>query len=107
MFRSPSRTSAKTGVAPVWTITLALGVGPGDEVITTPITWPATANVIVHAGARPVFVDVRDDDLNIDPAHVAAAVTPRTKAIVPVHLAGQPAGLEPLHSVGLPVVEDA
>ena len=96
-----------SGTAALHLSLVALGVGPGDEVITTPITWPATANVIVHAGARPVFVDVRDDDLNIDPAHVATAVTPRTKAIVPVHLAGQPADLEPLHALGLPVVEDA
>ena len=86
---------------------LALGVGPGDEVITTPITWPATANVIVHAGARPVFADVRGDDLNVDPQQVAALVGPRTKAIVPVHLAGQPCDLEGLWALGVPVVEDA
>jgi dTDP-4-amino-4,6-dideoxygalactose transaminase len=86
---------------------VALGVGPDDEVITSPITWPATANVIVHTGARPVFADVRDSDLNVDPAHVAELVTPRTKAIVPVHLAGQPCDLDPIHALGLPVVEDA
>ena len=86
---------------------VALGVGPGDEVITTPITWPATANVIVHAGARPVFVDVREDDLNIDPARVADAVTERTKALLPVDLAGQPADLDPLLKLDLPVIEDA
>jgi dTDP-4-amino-4,6-dideoxygalactose transaminase len=85
----------------------ALGVGPGDEVITTPITWPATANVIEHCGARPVFCDVRDDDLNIDAALVPACVTGRTKAILPVHLAGQPADLDPLLALGIPVVEDA
>lgn len=86
---------------------VALGVGPGDEVITTPITWPATANVIVHAGGTPVFADVRDGDLNIDPERVAELVTPRTKAIVPVHFAGAPADLDSLHALGLPVVEDA
>jgi dTDP-4-amino-4,6-dideoxygalactose transaminase len=86
---------------------VALGIGPGDEVITTPITWPATANVIVHTGATPVFVDVRPGDLNIDPEQVAAAVTGRTKAIIPVHLYGQPADLDPLHALGIPVVEDA
>ena len=75
--------------------------------VTTPITWPATANVIVHAGARPVFADVRDDDLNLDPARVREAVTSRTKAILPVHLAGQPCDLEPLWELGFPVVEDA
>jgi dTDP-4-amino-4,6-dideoxygalactose transaminase len=86
---------------------VALGVGPGDEVITSSITWPATANVIVHAGATPVFVDVKDNDLNIDPGLVAEAVTERTKAILPVDLAGQPADLDPIMALGLPVVEDA
>jgi len=86
---------------------VAAGVGPGDEVVTTPITWPATANVIVHCGARPIFADVRDGDLNVDPDAVAAAVTARTKAILPVHLAGQPCDLAPLHALGLPVIEDA
>src|SRR5919198_3414335 len=56
-----------SGTAALHLSLVALGLGPGDEVITTPITWPATANVIVHTGATPVFVDVRDDDLNIDP----------------------------------------
>ncbi|HSO01342.1 MAG TPA: DegT/DnrJ/EryC1/StrS family aminotransferase [Gaiellaceae bacterium] len=96
-----------SGTAAMHLALVALGVGPGDEVITTPITWPATANVIVHAGATPVFVDVREDDLNIDPALVAAAVTARTKAILPVHLAGQPCDLDPIHALGIPVVEDA
>ena len=96
-----------SGTAALHLSLLALGVGSGDEVITTPITWPATANVIVHCGARPVFADVREADLNIDPDHVASLVTRRTKAIVPVHLAGQPADLDPLWALGLPVVEDA
>ncbi|HEY6067268.1 MAG TPA: DegT/DnrJ/EryC1/StrS family aminotransferase [Gaiellaceae bacterium] len=96
-----------SGTAALHLSLVALGVGPGDEVITTPITWPATANVIVHTGATPVFVDVRDADLNIDPELVAAAVTERTKAILPVDLAGQPADLDPLLALGLPVVEDA
>jgi dTDP-4-amino-4,6-dideoxygalactose transaminase len=96
-----------SGTAALHLSLLALGVGPGDEVITTPITWPATANVIVHAGATPVFADVREGDLNVDPDEVARLVTPRTKAILPVHLAGQPADLDPLHALGLPVVEDA
>jgi dTDP-4-amino-4,6-dideoxygalactose transaminase len=96
-----------SGTAALHLSALALGVGPGDEVITTPITWPATANVIVHAGATPVVADVGEGDLNIDPEQVAALVTPRTKAIVPVHLAGQPADLDPLHALGLPVIEDA
>jgi dTDP-4-amino-4,6-dideoxygalactose transaminase len=96
-----------SGTAALHLSLLALGVGPGDEVITTPITWPATANVIVHAGARPVFADVRESDLNVDPARVAALVGPRTKALVPVHLAGQPCDLDALLALGLPVVEDA
>src|SRR6478736_1649498 len=96
-----------SGTAALHLSLVALGVGPGDEVITTPITWPATANVVVHTGATPVFVDVRDDDLNIDPALVAEAVTERTKAILPVDLAGQPAELDPLLDLGLPVIEDA
>jgi dTDP-4-amino-4,6-dideoxygalactose transaminase len=96
-----------SGTAALHLSLLALGVGPGDEVITTPITWPATANVIVHAGAIPVFADVREGDLNVDPDEVERLVSPRTKAILPVHLAGQPADLAPLHALGLPVVEDA
>jgi dTDP-4-amino-4,6-dideoxygalactose transaminase len=96
-----------SGTAALHLALLALGVGPGDEVITSPITWPATANVIVHAGAKPVFADVRDSDLNVDPARVAEAVSERTKAILPVHLAGQPCDMDPLLALGLPVVEDA
>jgi dTDP-4-amino-4,6-dideoxygalactose transaminase len=86
---------------------VALGVGPGDEVITSSLTWPATANVIVHCGAVLVFADVREDTLNVDPEHVRALVNERTKAIVPVDLYGQPADLEPLLELGLPLVEDA
>jgi dTDP-4-amino-4,6-dideoxygalactose transaminase len=96
-----------SGTAALHLSLLALGVEPGDEVITTPITWPATANVILHAGARPVFADVRGDDLNIDPERVAALISPRTKAIMPVHLAGQPCDLEALWALGPPLIEDA
>ena len=96
-----------SGTAALHLALLAMGVGPGDEVITTPITWPASANVVVHAGATPVFVDVKEDDLNIDPQAIAAAITPRTKAIVPVHLAGQPADLDAILALGVPVLEDA
>jgi dTDP-4-amino-4,6-dideoxygalactose transaminase len=96
-----------SGTAALHLSLVALGVGPGDEVITTPITWPATANVIVHTGATPVFVDVREADLNIDPQRVAEAVTERTKTILPVDLAGQPADLDPLLALGFPVIEDA
>jgi dTDP-4-amino-4,6-dideoxygalactose transaminase len=96
-----------SGTAALHLSLVALGVGPGDEVITSPITWPATANVIVHCGATPVFVDVRGSDLNIDPERVAEAVTEETKAILPVHLAGQPCDLEPLWALEIPLVEDA
>src|SRR5499427_8714926 len=96
-----------SGTAALHLSLVALGVGPGDEVITSPITWPATANVIVHAGATPVFADVREDDLTIDPNAVRALVTDRTAAILPVDLHGQPADLDPLLALGLPVVEDA
>jgi len=96
-----------SGTAALHLALLAVGVGPGDEVITTSLTWPATANVIVHCGATPVFADVRPGDLNVDPAAVAELVGPKTRAILPVHLYGQPADLDPLLALGLPVVEDA
>jgi dTDP-4-amino-4,6-dideoxygalactose transaminase len=96
-----------SGTAAMHLALVALGVGPGDEVITSPITWPATANVVVHTGATPVFADVKDDDLNVDPVRVAELVTERTKAIMPVHLGGQPCDLEPLWELGIPVIEDA
>ncbi|GGM45067.1 hypothetical protein GCM10012275_15160 [Longimycelium tulufanense] len=89
----------------------AAGIGPGDEVITSPITWPATTNVIHHLGATPVFADVEPDTLNLDPQQVERAVTPKTKAIVPVHMAGQPCDMDALgdiaHHHGLVVIEDA
>jgi len=90
---------------------VALGVGPGDEVIVPTLTFAATANVVEHVGARPVLVDVLPDTLCIDPAAVAAAITPRTKAIIPVHYAGQAADRDPIFAVadqhGIEVVEDA
>ena len=86
---------------------VALGVGPGDEVITSSLTWPSTANVIVHCGATPLFADVSDDTLNVDPDRVRELVGERTKAILPVDLYGQPADLDPLLELGIPVVEDA
>lgn len=104
---APHAVALASGTAALHLALLALGVGPGDEVITTPITWPATANVIEHCGATPVFCDVRDGDLNLDPDLVAPLVTARTRAIMPVDLAGQPADLDPLLAHGLPVVEDA
>lgn len=89
----------------------ALGIGPGDEVITTPLTFAATANVAVHLGARPVFADVCADDFNLDPEAVARAITPHTRAIIPVHMAGQPCRMDELLEIAnahnLPVIEDA
>ncbi len=99
--------AVSSGTAALHLSLVALGVGPGDEVITSSITWPATANVIVHCGATPVFADVLDDTLNIDPARVAELVNERTKAILPVDLYGQPADLDPLRELELPLVEDA
>jgi len=96
-----------SGTAALHLALLGAGVRAGDEVITTSLTWPATANVIVHCGATPVFADIRPGDLNVDAAHVRELVGPKTRAILPVHLYGQPADLDPLLELGLPVVEDA
>src|SRR5690625_6728480 len=73
---------------------VTLGVGPGDEVIVPTLTFAATANVVEHVGAKPVFVDVLPDTLCIDPDAVRAAITPKTKVIVPVHYAGHPAEMD-------------
>jgi len=90
---------------------LALGVGPGDEVITTPMTFVATLNTIVHCGAVPVLVDIDAATLNIRVEEIAGKLTRRTKAIVPVHYVGQPADLDPIlelaGSRGIAVLEDA
>ena len=96
-----------SGTAAMHLALSGLGIGPGDEVIVPPITWPATANVVVHVGATPVFADVRASDVTLDPAAARAALTPRTKAVMPVDLAGQPADLDPLLELGVPLVEDA
>src|SRR5215813_1983844 len=77
----------------------ALGIGPGDEVITTPLTFCATANVIAHRGSRPVFVDVDRKTGNIDPEQVLRAISPNTKAILPVHLYGRPCPMDELMTI--------
>src|SRR5678815_4756160 len=90
---------------------LAAGVGPGDEVITVPYTFVATVSAIEYAGAKPVLVDVEPDYWTMDPAKLESAITPRTKAIMPVHLYGQPADMDPILAIaekhGIPVIEDA
>lgn len=90
---------------------LALGIGPGDEVITPSQTWVSTANMISLLGATPVFVDVDRDTLMTDAARIEAAITPRTKAIIPVHYAGAAFDLDPLYALadkhGIAVIEDA
>ncbi len=100
-----------SGTAALHLALLAVGVGPGDEVITTAHTFIATAEAISLIGASPVFVDIDPLTYNIDPSRVEEAITPRTKAIVPVHLYGQPAELEPLRDIatshGLWLIEDA
>jgi dTDP-4-amino-4,6-dideoxygalactose transaminase len=90
---------------------LAAGIGPGDEVITTPFTFVATAAAILYTGARPVYVDIHPHTYNLDETKIAAAITPRTKAIVPVHLFGHPADMDPILEIArrhrLIVIEDA
>ena len=90
---------------------MALGIGPGDEVISPSLTWVSTLNMIVLLGAEPVMIDVDRNTLMITPAAIEAAITPRTKAIVPVHYAGAPADIAAIHELGrrygIPVIDDA
>ena len=100
-----------SGTEALWLSLLALGVGPGDEVITAPNTFIATAEAVSFCGATPVFVDVTEDTYTMDPERLAAAITPRTKAVIPVHLFGQTADMDPILEItgsrGVLVVEDA
>ena len=99
------------GTDALWLSLLALGVGPGDEVITVPSTFLATAEAISFAGSTPVFVDIEDRTYTLNPELLEKAITPRTKAIIPVHLFGQTADMDPIMEIarkhGLHVIEDA
>ncbi len=100
-----------SGTAALHGAYFAAGVGPGDEVITSPLTFAATANAAVFLGAKPVFADVQEDTGNLDPAHVRRLLTRRTKVLAPVDYAGHPADLDELRDIardaGAVVVEDA
>ncbi|MGO6880493.1 DegT/DnrJ/EryC1/StrS family aminotransferase [Rhizobium ruizarguesonis] len=103
--------AVNTGTSALHLSLLAAGVGPGDEVITVPFTFVATVSAICYSGARPVFVDVEPVTLTMDPAQLEAKITPRTKAIVPVHLYGQMADMDAIKAIadrhGIAVIEDA
>ena len=103
--------SVASGTEALLIALMALDLKPGDEVITTPFTFVATAEMIVLLGAKAVFVDVEEDTANIDASRLAAAITPRTRAIMPVSLYGQPADMDEINAIaarrGIPVIEDA
>ena len=103
--------AVNSGTAALHLSLLALGIGPGDEVITVPYTFIATAEAITAVGARPVLVDVDPVSYTMDPGKVEAAITEKTRAMIPVHLCGQPADMQPLTAIaeqhGIAVVEDA
>ncbi|MDR2017699.1 MAG: DegT/DnrJ/EryC1/StrS family aminotransferase [Syntrophobacterales bacterium] len=100
-----------SGTDALWVALLGLGIGPGDEVITVPDTFIATAEAISYCGAKPVFVDVEEQSYNMDPSLLEAAITTKTKAIIPVHIFGQTADMDPILEIAkkynLFVVEDA
>jgi perosamine synthetase len=100
-----------SGTAALHGASFAAGLKPGDEAITTPLTFAATANCVLYQGARPVFADVCSDTLNLDPDRLAERITPKTRAVLPVDYAGHPADLDPILAVaerhGLTVIEDA
>jgi dTDP-4-amino-4,6-dideoxygalactose transaminase len=99
------------GTDALWLALLALGVGRGDEVITVPSTFMATAEAITYCGARPAFIDIEEQTYTMDPALLERAITRHTKAIIPVHLFGQCADMDPILEIaakhGIPVIEDA
>ncbi len=107
LLRAPFASAVSSGTAGLHLAIRAVGVSEGDEVITSPFSFVASANVAVYERARPVFADIDPVTLNIDPDAVAAAVTPRTAALLPVHIFGYPADVPALERLGLPIVEDA
>lgn len=106
----PHCISCANGTDAIYIVLRGLGIGPGDEVITTAHSWIATSETITQAGARVVFADTDRDTYGLDPAEVEARITPRTKAIIPVHLFGHPAEMDPILAIarkhGLKVIED-
>jgi perosamine synthetase len=108
---TPHACAVSSGTAGLHLALRAAGVGPGDEVITSPFSFVASANAIVYCGATPVFADIDPVTLNLDPAAAEAAITPRTKAILPVHIFGYPADMPAFEQIakrhGLAIVEDA
>jgi dTDP-4-amino-4,6-dideoxygalactose transaminase len=111
LLKTPHAVATSSCTAALHLALIGLGVGPGDEVITTPLSFATTANVLVHVGATPVFADVEPDTLNLDPAAVEARIGAKTKAIMPVHLHGHPCEMDPLEGLarqhGLFLIEDA
>src|SRR4030066_191433 len=107
----PHAIGVGSGTDALWLALLGLGIGPGDEVITVPDTFIATAEAISYCGAKPVFVDVEEKTYNMNPSLLEAAITPKTKAIIPVHLFGQMADMDPIMEIagkhGLFVIGDA
>lgn len=107
---APHAVNVSSGTAAMHVALLAIGVGPGDEVITVPNTFSSVADVIILCGAKPVLVDVESDTYNMNVGQVEAAITPRTKAIMPVHMNGHPVDMDPLMAIarkhGLKVMED-
>jgi perosamine synthetase len=107
----PHGVATSSGTTALHLALLAHEIGPGDEVVTVPFTFIASANAILYTGARPVFVDVREETFNLDPGQIEAAITPRTRAILPVDLYGNPADLPAIAEIaerrGLALIEDA
>jgi perosamine synthetase len=103
--------AVSSGTAALQVALLAHGIGPGDEVVTTPFTFAATANAVLATGARPVFADISEEDFNLDPAQAAERIGERTRVLLPVHLYGQPADMGALTTLarqhGLTLIEDA